>query len=224
MYSLLWELVGTNKFRMKIYIILSLACFLSACGVSTSEYDRVVSERDSLANIVSNLTGGSKNQPLQTTQVSIWKIKEYSDIFGDSSGKKYITNERIYGTFNNSATNGSSLGVRFIITKPEDINIMLFEYDGDNPVKTSGKYIVYVKDESGKTVEFEAVHSRSELSFGWNVEELYKMMESEGLLKFAIYKTRSNGTEYHFEVDTKGFVEAMELLNQSQTPKEENTL
>lgn len=101
---------------------------------------------------------------------------------------------------------------------------MLFEYDGDNPVKTSGTYIVYVKDKSGKTVEFEAVHSRSELSFGWNVEELYRMMESEGLLKFAIYKTRSNGTEYHFEVETKGFAEAMKLLSQSQTPKEENTL
>ncbi|MBD8347816.1 hypothetical protein [Dysgonomonas sp. HGC4] len=209
---------------MKNYIIISIACILSACGVSTTEYDKVVAERDSLANIVYNLTGGAKNQPLQTTQASIWEIKEYSDIFGDTSDGKYIMSERIHGTFSNSTTNHSSLGVRFIITKPEDINIMLFEYDGDNPVKTNAKYIVYVKDESGKTVEFEAVHSRSELSFGWNIEELYRMMESEGQLKFAIYKTRSNGTEYHFEVDTKGFVEAMELLTQSQTPKEGNTL
>lgn len=209
---------------MKNYIIISIACFITACSVSTTEYNKVVAERDSLANVIYNLTAKSKKQMPKVSSTSIWKIKEYSDMFGDTSDNKYITNDRIHGTFSNSATNGSSLGVRFIITKPEDINIMLFEYDGDNPVKTSGEYVVYIKDESGKKIELEARHSNSELTFVWDTKELYKMFESEGEIKFAIYKRNSNGTKYNFTINTNGFVEAMELLTQSQTPKEENTL
>lgn len=58
----------------------------------------------------------------------IWKQGYFNDIFGDPTNEKCVFTDRFYGTFSNSATSGSELGVQVCAVLGE-FQLELIEYD-----------------------------------------------------------------------------------------------
>ena len=73
----------------------------------------------------------------------IWSVKFYVDDFGEPTKKGYIINtKKIRGTFSNTATQDSKLDVEFVISghpKRVSVEIYLYEYAHNNPVKVSSR-------------------------------------------------------------------------------------
>ena len=60
------------------------------------------------------------------------------DQFGENTSSRYITNvDRIAGGVDNTATQGSPLGVSFIICPGGSFAFQLYEYNRSSPVKSS---------------------------------------------------------------------------------------
>ena len=150
--------------------------------------------------------------PLQDS----WGYNYYVDYqFGERTDEWYVvTNERLEGTFENSATNDSPLLVMLLYDCNDDIAIFLYEYaDEDNLVKNnSAKYKDYykivVKNEKGRTYE-----ARGQLPPGGDrifIIDTYKstvleMMMTSKTIKFFIQNEDSPTTQYRFEVDMSNF-------------------
>jgi len=88
-----------------------------------------------------------------TSLFAQWTFKHYVDEFGDATGDPYISSVDVNGNFTNSATNGSLLIVKCLISYSEgdslpDIRFDLYEYGGGVAVgKAIGdaKYTLTVK-------------------------------------------------------------------------------
>ena len=87
----------------------------------------------------------------------MWVNRYYVDEFHEPTDEMYIKNaELIKGVFSNTATQNSDLNVKFLIDRYCDINIQLFEYARNNPVKAHYKqYIISVQDKDGKRYSLE---------------------------------------------------------------------
>lgn len=144
--------------------------------------------------------------------VNNWVLKNYVDSFGDLTAIKYIsTINPIIGKFGNTATTGSCLEVNIMANK-DYIEIQLFEYCRNHPVKnyrTNGtKYLINIKDDKGK------IHSLMGINFGDGIklfldrrwgQELHQLLLTNYLLKFLIFEDETSATEYTFEVDCTGY-------------------
>ena len=138
-----------------------------------------------------------------------WQKKFYVDSFGDPTEKPYITNiGRIKGVFSNSATNGSELGVYFIIDSMDDIQFKLFEYNGNNPVKSysTTKYDISVKDKNGNIHKLYGSNSSDRIRLvGYYATTLHGLLSKNDLLKFHVVESDNRITTYDFEVDCRGY-------------------
>jgi len=97
----------------------------------------------------------------------MWTVGYYVDDFGEPTKTPYIRNTYlIRGTFSNTATEGSDLDVKFLISSASDISIMLYEYAGNNPVKgySDEYYLVLVQDKDGKRMQLGARNYSDRLS------------------------------------------------------------
>lgn len=134
----------------------------------------------------------------------IWTVTYYVDDFGEPTSSGYITNEnRIRGTFSNTATQDSELDVRFLISNAYDISIKLFEYAGNNPVKaySSESYSVLVQDKDGNRKKLSAVNYSDRLTFDKSAsKQIHNMLMKGGNLKFKIIEIETPTTIYNFEI------------------------
>lgn len=91
----------------------------------------------------------NKNNKEKIKDYGIWEVRNYIDNFGDITNSKYISTKHIIkGNFSNSATENSKLNSKIIIESKNEIYILLFEYSGNNPVKSykDEYYSIYIKD------------------------------------------------------------------------------
>jgi len=153
----------------------------------------------------------------------IWGIGFFVDEFGEKTKQAYIGNKvRIPGEFSNTATERADLHVNFIISSystwdyywidgewvkqlnPFDISIVLYEYAGRNPVKTSSTiyYIVKVKDSEGNVHELGATNSSNRVRF--NKEDsaiVHYVLMKGGRVQFLIIEKKYSTTKYRFTIE-----------------------
>lgn len=138
-----------------------------------------------------------------------WQKLFYVDSFGDPTEKPYITsNGRIKGVFSNSATTNSELAVYFIIDSMDDIQFKLFEYNGNNPVKsyTKTNYNISVKEEDGDIHYLYGSNSSDRIQLTGNyATTLHGLLSENDLLKFHVVESDNRITTYDFEVDCRGY-------------------
>lgn len=156
-----------------------------------------------------------KGKPQNLANTGMWIIKNYVDKFKEKTEKRYITyKDNIIGNFSNTATQNSPLKVEIAIDyiynkeTPYDyepyVSIFLYEYAGNNPVKSykNDKYTVSIKDKSGYKFTIEAINSSSDrLSFSNSGSKaIHYALEKGGLLKFVIVEKDTPTSEYYFEI------------------------
>ncbi len=135
----------------------------------------------------------------------IWSIDYYVDDFGQSTDKAFITNSNyIQGHFSNTATQNSDLNITFLITNSNKITIMLYEYAGNNPVKSvsEDKYRVLIQDNNGKKYRFIATNWSDRLYFDESTsKQIHNILLKGGTIKFKIIEIDTPTTEYDFTID-----------------------
>jgi len=141
----------------------------------------------------------------------IWRVGKYVDAFGESTAEGYITNrELIKGTFSNTATQNSALNVKFLITNSSDIDIQLYEYAGNNPVKAYSRqgYSVQIQDKDGNRNRLSATNHSDRLSFGRDASRIiHNAFMKGGNIKFNIVEDASSTTRYQFEISNADWYE-----------------
>lgn len=136
----------------------------------------------------------------------MWSVRYYVDEFGEPTKQGYITNTTsIKGVFSNTATQGSKLNVDFLINSYSKISIKLYEYAGNNPVKSNARmwdsYEVLMQDKDGKRLELKARNSSDRLTFDKTYSrKLHKALMKGGKVKFRIRKIGRWTTQYEFTI------------------------
>lgn len=146
----------------------------------------------------------------------IWQVSYYVDEFGEKTKDGLVRNRAlIEGRFSNTATENSDLNVRLLIDGPKEVDVVLYEYGGNNPVKaySPDSYLVMVQGNDGKRHELKAVNLSDRLSFGPKHSNLvYDVLKSGGNIKFRITDIETPTTRYAFEIkDAKYFDNAVRL-------------
>lgn len=141
----------------------------------------------------------------------MWTVQYYVDDFGEPTKEAYIRNTNlISGQFSNTATQNSALNVKFLITNSYDINIMLYEYAGNNPVKaySSEKYQVLIQDKDGKRLKIIATNWSDRLNFDKTASrQVHNILMKGGEIKFKIYEIDTPTTEYNFTISKADWYE-----------------
>ena len=139
----------------------------------------------------------------------MWLVGHYVDDFGEPTKTKYITNTNyIRGTFSNTATQDSRLNIKFLITNSTDVDIQLYEYAGNNPVKayTSDEYTVLLQDKDRNRYRLKAINYSDRLSFNkeasWRV---HHSLEKGGRVSFKIIEDETPTTIYEFTIQNADF-------------------
>ena len=173
----------------------------------------------------SNTVAIEKQQEQSETSenLGIWEVAYFVDDFGEPTKDGYIRTE-IKGTFSNDLTQNSKLGVRFIITDAEIIDMKFYQYNGNSPtvlyVETS--YRLLVKDSKEKVHTLMAYHNHDRLSLTpMESKKLYQILLQGGAIKFNIVSSNdfsNRDTEYNFTIDNAdGFENAvMKLIDSNE--------
>jgi hypothetical protein len=136
----------------------------------------------------------------------MWVVSYYVDDFGEPTKEGYIRNaDFISGLMSNSATQNSDLNVKFLISNPSDISIMLYEYAGNNPVKAYSYdvYRVLIQGEDGDRYEMRATnYSSDRLSFNEkSSRKVHGILMKGGMIKFKIVELETPTAQYSFTIN-----------------------
>jgi outer membrane murein-binding lipoprotein Lpp len=141
----------------------------------------------------------------------IWTVRYYVDNFNEPTKEPYITNPQIIaGTFSNTATQDSPLHVKFLIDSAESIDIQLYEYAGNNPVKAGvhDVYTVLVRDKDGERLELRATNYGDRLSLEKrDAKKLHAALMKGGRVQFRIVNRETTTSQYVFAVDDASYYE-----------------
>lgn len=187
-------------------------------------YSNLLPKIEEKANEELAIIESDKNDSIRLANINnlgIWEIGYFVDSFGEPTNDKYIKTKRpIYGTFSNSATQNSDLGVRFIISGKNSIYIKLYEYNRSNPVKGyRDKYRVLVKDCDGEKYNLSAssydsdrlsfdVHAYdSDYNKSNDAERIFDILLKGGEIKFKIIDTDRSTTNYNFMIHNADWFE-----------------
>jgi hypothetical protein len=112
--------------------------------------------------------------------------------------------ELIRGTFSNTATQDSELDVRIFINAYDDISIQLFEYAGNNPVKSNS-----IVDYDGFIMCNDASIYIKGVNYGDRIylnktssQKLHKLLKGEDVLYVVIIETDRRTNEYGFRIQS----------------------
>jgi outer membrane murein-binding lipoprotein Lpp len=141
----------------------------------------------------------------------MWTVRYYVDNFNEPTKTPYITNpELIAGTFSNTATQDSPLRVKLLIDSAESIDIQLYEYAGNNPVKAGvyDDYEVLVRDKDNGRTELRATNYGDRLSLAkGDAKKLYVVLVKGGQVQFRIINTKIPTSQYVFAIDNAAYFE-----------------
>ena len=202
---------------MKKILFLTMTALLTSCTSNQQQTVKLSNEIDSLKAELSTYKekyGELKTIDEKNNIFGIWELSHYVDDFGEKTQEGYI---RTFctGTFSNSATTNSELGVQFIIDK-SGMRIQLYEYNRSHPIKGEGFFKFKAKRFDGETLEFKTYNAENGSNF---VEEEYfealmTFLQKEGEAKF-IAESSSSSTlsNYKFSLtDTSYLKEALSKI------------
>ena len=140
-----------------------------------------------------------------------WTAKYFVDEFGTKLNEKYTGNtRRVIGSFSNTATQNSPLGVDFIITN-QNFSIKLYEYNRNVPVKFSieKEYTMNIACDGkrkdglrGELVGDRVMFSASQMFY------ITEFLVTNKAVKFYLTNNRITSEEYKFEIpDNNKFTE-----------------
>ncbi len=141
----------------------------------------------------------------------IWKKEYYVDEFGERTNQGYIYTS-LLGTFSNSATTDSRLGVLIIVEKSR-FAITLDEYANNHITKDTGFLHFKVKNKDGKVMSFETLNDQ-----GYNrvygdkiaqdnpdtVKELIEFLNAGGEM---IFIAENSNSKYRFKLTDTSFLQ-----------------
>lgn len=195
---------------MKAILSLVMVALLTSCISNHQESFKLSNEIDSLKTELSKYKeryGELKTVDVNNNTFGIWEISNYVDDFGEQTKEGYI-HTFCTGTFSNSATTNSELGVQFIIDK-SGMRIELYEYNRNHPIKGEGFFKMKAKRANGEIIEFKTYNAEN----GSNCvekeyfEALMSFLQKEGEVKF-IAKSSSSSilSEYEFSLTDTSFL------------------
>jgi chaperonin cofactor prefoldin len=217
------------RLSIKIISVIVLLTYSSGCSDSSSNEENLLTKIDKLESKLEKYQELYGELSDESQNSNKWEIRYYVDEFGDKTNSGYITNSKyILGTFSNSATEDSDLGVEFLISNSDDVSIQLYEYLDNNPVKGPSGYSVFVKDSKNNKYELDGYISTDRLSIekseyydetGNKVlaksqsKLLYNLLMSGEYLKFRIEEIGNRTTVYNFVISkNEGFSKLEKLL------------
>jgi hypothetical protein len=161
-------------------------------------------------------TGVSKVSDISQNPMGIWSIKRYVDAFGGVTTSQYISNsEKILGTFNNSATTKSRLSVDIFVDSSKSISLMLYEYSGNNAVKSYGRteYNIIIKDKDGVKSNLDGSNYSDRIVLSESSsKKVHSKFVKGGTVSFFVSESNNSITNYSFEVDSNGYSNAFGSL------------
>ena len=136
----------------------------------------------------------------------IWKQGYFKDIFGDPTDEKCVFTDRFYGTFSNSATNGSLLGVQVYVTFGE-FQFQLIEYDRFPVTSSIYSMEAHVKYLDVKETFYPVFRDGVLVIDGTVFEKIWAALATGIDVEFAISET--GGTSlYRFTLEASNFAAA----------------
>lgn len=131
---------------------------------------------------------------------SQWMTGHYTNEFNERTGQTYEFLE-CYGTFDNSATNGSDL-TAVIYKLSSVVSIKLFEYNKHNAdFKAYGYVNVKVKNESGIIETFKFKESNGQLLYKSKRHPFLDFIKDPGVYKFYMKNNNYSISTYNFSVE-----------------------
>lgn len=150
------------------------------------------------------------------TKTGAWKIKNYSDDFGEPTDNKYLVLMGD-GIFSNSATSNSRLQVVFFIDG-DSFSFRLFEY-GSSPVKDDDHaYVTRIKDSEGVVHEFRLWNSGQSGQIGTmslspaDYNEIVDILKKGGEVIVTMKYSSYSDSDYRFKLDVDGFENAIKYV------------
>ncbi len=203
----------------KLITILVMVGIMFVIGIGNANTEEGEPMKSLTDEQLENREDFKKNQ--QKYNTSIWYIDRYVDNFGDRNGSYFIRNSlSIKGVFDNTATTNSRLLVVFLIDGSYKMALQLYEYAGNNPVKSYSIpdiYNVYVKDKNGKKFYLTAINHNDRLQFTkYDSLDLHRLFIKGDIVKFYIKEQNSSTTNYKFNVNPKGYSNAYKKLREKR--------
>lgn len=169
-------------------------------------------------NKTTNTNSLSDNSNISTTKVETkridWSIGSFVDDFGDRTGEKYIQ-IKTEGTFSNSATSNSFLGVELLFTK-KHAGLFLHEYNNNRPAQHFiGNGTISLKNSDGIVVNGYTGSKWNNtggitLSGGTFTKIKNFLLKSTGQIRVHVQDEYSS--TYDFTINADGFAEKFKSL------------
>ncbi len=211
-----------KKKRILLAMIALLSAInLCACGDSSSDSSASNPTLDTSINDAES----NADENSSTTNSSEWKLKYYTDEYGDKTSEQYIS-YITEGTFSNSATSNSPLYVKVMVDEGYHISFALYEYKNTNMRVTNSYskiagYDIKYKQGSGKTG---TCYGAMEANGGDYILFIPQMrgyddalsahdLKTEQIIKFVVSPVDRPSTKYNFSIDTTGFKEVLEQMS-----------
>lgn len=201
---------------MKKIVILFVSALFASCTsnnqqLTNDEITNFKSEIDSLKNELYQYKekyGELKKIDVNNKEFGIWKTSYYIDDFGEPTKEGFV-GTLCEGTFSNSATTNSDLGVKFLIDK-SNIRIQLYEYNRNHPIKGEGFLEFKAKRNDGEMFDFKTYNFES----GDNIVEkqyykkLISFLQKGGEIKFIAQTSSSYSlSKYKFVLTDSSYLE-----------------
>lgn len=145
-----------------------------------------------------------------------WKVNNYVDNFGDYTNEKHISIDS-WGTFSNSATNGSIARYRFILDK-DVIRIDIYEYDSIPFTFYKNRSLeLKIKYDNSTIVTIEGFLMNGGVRiYKYRLTDSYnkfiRLLKNKNELKVYF---ENNGSKYNFKINCMGFTKQYNaLINQ----------
>lgn len=144
-----------------------------------------------------------------------WTVRYYVDAFNQPTDEWYIiTKSTISGTFSNSATTNSNLGVEVLYDFEGEITFFLYEY-GRSQVKNSSSRYVDEYDITMRAADGTDYSLTGTIYCGGDrlfIDDAYRnivlnALRGEGTVSFLIVKSDRTTTQYLFSVEASNFGE-----------------
>lgn len=221
-----------KKFSILLAMLLSL-CVFSSCGNDSGSAEAETAAETTTTEMTTATTTEATTTDtttettteIITTEAEIespWIQRFYIDEFKRETDDPYIVGV-FYGTFSNSATTDSKLGVSITVEKYMYVNeiydgatIRLYEYDSNlvkNPYSKAVYYDIQILEDDDNVISIEEpMLSGYDDIFSSELEgenPIVNALKNNNKLVFRIDKEDSLNT-YFFEVDCTGFKELYE--------------